>query len=355
MKKLENLLKDYKYGKLTSRKYVNYRNIPVTCLDVTEENAKIFNEILDNLKRLNLFKLVRTPSGGISKTVKNFRIPSYDYSTSNSGAELIILLVKGFYRIQFRHLAKADNGNVEMTGRTAFETFRDLCADKGINLSKYAISNGYEVKNEISKPLIKVERDAFLDKIFRNAHHIDFHNSYPAGLVNTHPEFKELITELYEKRKENKVYKAVLNYTIGFMQSKWTGYRYTNLARDAINDNNKRIIELSERLRKTGHTILAYNTDGIWYLGDEYHGEGEGDSLGQWHNDHNAEQIRFKSAGSYEFIENGEYHPVVRGYTTLDRELDRTEWKWGDIYTSGVIQYAFNENGIILVVRKDTK
>ena len=101
MKKLENLLKDYKYGKLTSRKYVNYRNIPVTCLDVTEENAKIFNEILDNLKRLNLFKLVRTPSGGISKTVKNFRIPSYDYSTSNSGAELIILLVKGFYRIQF--------------------------------------------------------------------------------------------------------------------------------------------------------------------------------------------------------------------------------------------------------------
>ena len=65
--------------------------------------------------------------------------------------------------------------------------------------------------------------------------------------------------------------------------------------------------ELAKQLKDSGRMVLAYNTDGIWYCGEIYHGEGEGNGLGQWSNDHTNCTIRFKSAGSYEYIENGKY------------------------------------------------
>ena len=46
-------------------------------------------------------------------------------------------------------------------------------------------------------------------------------------------------------------------------------------------NTNRRIRGLTEALRENGNTILAYNTDGIWYVGDIYHGPGEGDQAGQ--------------------------------------------------------------------------
>ena len=87
--------------------------------------------------------------------------------------------------------------------------------------------------------------------------------------------------------------------------------------------------KLAEILEKKGRIVLLFNTDGIWYKGAPYHGEGEGDGLGQWHNDHVRCKFRMKSAGAYEFIENGVYTPVVRGVSLEKRE----GWQWGDIYT----------------------
>lgn len=78
--------------------------------------------------------------------------------------------------------------------------------------------------------------------------------------------------------------------------------------------------------------VLLYNTDGIWYCGDVYHGEGEGKRLGEWENDHINCMFRAKSAGSYEFVEDGKYYPVVRGRTNLDLITPRENWKWGDIF-----------------------
>ena len=130
------------------------------------------------------------------------------------------------------------------------------------------------------------------------------------------------------------------------MQSKWCGYKYAHLSRDAITDNNNRIIKLSDELSSQGRVILSYNTDGIWYQGEIYHGNGEGHDLGQWENDHINCQFRMKSDGSYEFIENGKYYPVVRGYTRLDRIKPRTEWVWGDIYQAGIITFSIDINGI---------
>lgn len=350
MEQLQELLKDYKLTELTHINKLNYINIKCSLLTPSIANAKTFNEILHYLQKNVSNKIHRTKSGGISKS-HFIRIPSYDYTYSNAGAELLIITEFGMYRIQFRPKLAETEDSKAMSGRQAFNKFKEILSENGINLDDYAVDNGIEVKKEIEKPMIKMERSMFIssenENGFTNVHHIDFHNSYPGGLMITHPEFKQVIEMMYNKRKENPIYKAILNYSIGFMQSKWVGYRYAALSRDAINNNNARIRKVAQALKDSDRVVLAYNTDGIWYAGDIYHGEGEGKNVGQWENDHINCHIRFKSAGAYEFIENGKYHPVVRGYTKLDVIKSRDEWKWGDIYQNDLLVFGFTDNGIV--------
>ena len=84
---------------------------------------------------------------------------------------------------------------------------------------------------------------------------------------------------------------------------------------------------LTEKLEAQGYTVIGYNTDGIFYQKqdgmDWYHDRDEGQSLGQWKTDHIFDKIRFKSAGAYEYIENGVYHPVIRGKTVYERTVPR--------------------------------
>jgi hypothetical protein len=49
------------------------------------------------------------------------------------------------------------------------------------------------------------------------------------------------------------------------------------------------------------------------------------------------------SAGAYEFIEKGQYFPVIRG---IPNDI-KTEWKWGDIYKEKAIPsiFSFTEEG----------
>lgn len=304
MKTLNELLSGFAATPLN--KCSNYINIKCSLLTPNENNAETFNEILQYLKDNVTHRVLRTPSGGISKA-KYLRVPSYDYTYGVSGAELLVIAECGAYRIQFRTKLAEDADNKKMSGRKAFKEFKAILSENGINLEDYAVENGLEIKKEIERPLIKMERDIYIQtkdsKGYSNCHHIDFHNSYPAGLVATHPEFKEVIEMLYNKRKENPIYKAVLNYSVGFMQSKWCGYRFATLTRDAINNNNERVRAVAKALKESGRVVLAYNTDGIWYSGEIYHGEGEGSHLGEWENDHINCLLRFKSAGAYEFIE----------------------------------------------------
>ena len=345
---LYNIIKDMKHGKIIYPN-PNYMMIPVTLLEPNKENAELFNKILKLLEEADFHLLQRTPSGGIAKGINKLILPAYDYTYTLTNAEITILYSKGAWRIQFRSpiFEDSDTGK-KISGKKAFIMFKKYCADYNINLDDYAVDNGLDIKGEIESPLICMANAGQKDRIWNNVNHVDFHNSYPAGLVNTHPEFHDVIKMCYDKRKEkDKMYKAVLNLSIGFMQSKWCGYKYATLSRDAINDNNKRIKELAQRLTDAGNIILAYNTDGIWYKGDVYHGEGEGKDLGQWENDHVNCTFRMKSDGAYEFIEDGKYHPVVRGYTRLDRIKDRSNWEWGDIYQAEIETYSITEEGII--------
>lgn len=332
MTRLERLLAE-KGSFITER--VNKLKIPVYALDNTAIGAHEFNEYYqDILKRKGWNDICRTASGGVSISKKNFKPPMWDVRYTKACIEITVIGTK-MIRIQFRQTTSVDlsEGEQVIYGRQAFAAFKRELAKDGIALDDYVISNGAEVKKEIPQYLIKMERETMRDVTMDGCHHLDFHNSFPAGLVNTHPEFGKTIERLYKQRKEKPINKAILNYSIGFMQSiDNTGARWAHLSKDAITDNNNRIMQMARLLKSSGRQVISYNTDGIWYRGEIYHGEGEGKNLGEWENDHINCRFRAKSAGAYEFIEDGKYYPVIRGRTNLDLIKPREEWEWGDIY-----------------------
>ena len=262
---------------------------------------------------------------------------SFDVSQTTSGWKLFII------RNRFRYVfyyglpdARLKGGRFAEGGKGWKLMCKEFLKDN-INIDNYAIdpNEGMRIKTspDFPKPYIDM-KGAPNGQIFEHCNHIDFHSSYPAGLANTHPEFRPTIERIYQQRKTNPNRKLSLNCFIGCRQSPQSTWkcRWSHLAKDAIADNNRRIDEMDARLKANGDKILGHNTDGIWYQGPVYHGEGEGNDLGQWRNDYVDCRFRAKSRGAYEFIENGKYYPVVRGITELDWIKPREEWQWGDIF-----------------------
>lgn len=330
------------------------------------------NEELDRNKFNKIYQWIRQhdAKGYLAETTdekysifkENYMKCAFFYIIDQSASCCATVFVR--YGCYLFELSLMDRGGVatntegkKIYGYQAFARFKKKCEEQGIDIEAYAVSKaeGLKLKTQIGKPLIKLSPFAETNVVYENVHHIDFHNSYPAGLVNTHPEFREVVEYFYKNRKVDPINKAVLNLSIGFMQSGKIQYRLAQLSKDAINDNNKRVRQLADNLHYCGRKVLLFNTDGIWYQGDIYSGPGEGKELGQWENDHINCTLRIKSAGSYEFIEDGHYHPVVRGKTRLDNIKPREEWQWGDIYNNDtLISYVFDfENGIITEVEDE--
>lgn len=244
----------------------------------------------------------------------------------------------------------------KVTGLDAFNMFKAECRKIAYPWAESCNEVIKEIKDtEIEKAWIKLNDGklySWSGRELANVHHIDRHSAWPASLCEAHPEFYEYFHGLYEKKEafegpsEENVYKWYLNYAIGAMQSlKFRGYRYPRLARDAINGNNRWMEMMTKRLERNKFTVIAYNTDGIFYADFRnpnrlYHDELEGDDMGQWCHDHHFEKIRFKSAGAYEYIENGKYHAVVRG---IPKEISET-FVWGDIYIHHPKKYAWTDD-----------
>ena len=325
---------------------LNYLLIPVSTFDITQEGAKAFNKIYLWLKKQKLHKLERTSSGSI-KNGPHVKRPAWDIKVNHYCVELTVVMEGKAWRIQFR--TKLPKG---MSGRKAFTVFKRLLLKDGVDLEKMAIDNGPEVKKEIEHYLVKPYHKFFLNKTYENAHHIDFHSSFAGGLANTHPEFRKTLEWLYEHREKSDINKNILNFSIGYMQSlQGCKAKWAHLSKDAISDNNKRVLDVVKRLEESGRTVLLLNTDGVWYNGPLYHGEGEGSGLGQWQNDHKNCQFRMAGAGAYEFIEKGKYYPVIRGIPNDTK----TKWQWGDIYKEKAIPSIFSfteEEGVKLDGKK---
>lgn len=330
-----------------------YRADPVV-ISLNEDEAKVFNKVYFMVRDAGLRKIIRTPRGAIAICRENNY--SFDVSVNRCGARLTILL--NGYEFVWR-IGRDEFNAGHVKGWEAWRLFIKLCEEFNIDLKSMEIENGAEVKKTIEKPMIRM---LCCHTELENVHHIDFHSSYASGLALTHPEFRPLIEKLYNERKRKPFYKDVLNCVIGYMQSiSKCSARWAHLAKDAIANNNTRVLAVSMALLNSGRKIIGYNTDGIWYQGPIYHenrgGSGsEGDGVGKWHNDHINCKFRAKSDGAYEFIEDGKYHPVVRGLTKMDRMKERKYWEWGDIYSdhAEVIKFTFTEeNGLVIVKNEE--
>lgn len=324
---------------------INQYNCKPLCLSATEDNAKFFNEVYCYLRQTDMYTIARTKAGAIRKGPRYIsNCYAWDVRKSSLGVMLTISIGGKLYVLKFGLFNKEDAP--EIYPNVAFKQFTEKCMEFGIDLEKYAIDNGHEVRENTETAYIDMNK-AILDKELKNVHHIDFHSSYPAGLANTHPEFRPVMEYYYNLRKTDPVAKFMMNCGIGFMCTEKLGFnaRFAHLRKDAVEDNNRRIEALRLQLIMTGHRIIGHNTDGIWYQGDIYHGPGEGAALGEWENDHTNCLFRAKSDGAYEYIEKGVYKPVLRGQTTYDTvEPDRTKWQWGDIYKTSVIGWKFDIN-----------
>ena len=346
---------DYNY---TGNKSKNIAGWPKIDLAPTDESMRLVNRVLDWGEAIGWRNALTYSELGYPQLTKENK-NTFGLNTKQAGPYLVIDFFTdlGNFIIRFKKIAKT--GEMTISGGVAYQKFRNLCQQYNIKFDEMAIANGEDYKQNIRKPLIDVD-PLLLDCEIENAHHIDFHSAYPGALKETHPEFANLIDYLYDKRKEDETMKAVLNLSVGYFQSKWcvgvvngqkVNYAHADLAADAINLARKKLEELTDRLNEEGRFILAHNTDGVWYTGEIYHGDGEGKECGCWENDHVNCTIRFKSKGAYEYIEDGKYHAVLRGRSSYESIKPREEWEWGDIYkASTVIAYTMENSRI---VRKD--
>lgn len=332
----------------------NKMEIPVNRFSTSEADIDEFNTIYQHCYELEqkgeLHQFVKTQSNGIS--IKRGNICGAMWGLWQSKIMTMIILRNPedcrYYKFQIGYTKAKDDAKGK--GRNAFLTYKSELAKNGVDLETYALQGekeeNLEIKKTIENPPIKCLVPFRLT--LYNAHHIDLNSSFQAGISKAYPEFKPTIESIYAKRKENPVYKDILNMTQGFMQSELLQYRFCHISKAGIDWNNKRIRELAEKLESSGRRILSFNTDGIWYQGDIYHDEDEGTALGQWKNDHVNCKIRYKSHGCYEFVENEVYKPVFRGESSYERIKPKEEWVWGDIFMGDVIKFSFVEGvGII--------
>lgn len=349
-----------KYRHIATPLKINRLKIPKQFLNINEEGALALNSILEKIDELEqkgeIHKAVRTDSGGISYSVKNFHPPMYDiitdYTTKGSFKSVEVIIIANYsWRIVFARAYSSDKDE-DVGGYDCYKKICGIAKKLGLEkkLEAYAIGNkkkALEIKEQIESPKIGLEK-GYQDMTYLNVHHLDLNSAHISGMVEYAPDIKAIWEEIYEQKRlapkdsaERELYKAILTHTWGFFQSSIIGYKYAKLSKAGIAYTNRRIEELTKRLRAAGRIPFLYNTDGIWYIGEPFHDIDEGEELGQWKNDHLNCMLRAKSAGSYEFIEDGKYTPVVRGSTRLDKVKPRSEWEWGDIYNKDAEIFLF--------------
>lgn len=331
---------EYILNKAEVVRNINYLLIPVNQFELSEEGVKNFNKVYFDIKKncKNFSKIVRTPSGSISINKRNFRPYMWDVRELKSCVEITVIAgFSGMFRVQLRS-GKKDHDDFKIWGRTAFAEFKKLCKKHNIDLKKFYIDNGFEVKQQIQKPFICFEKECYEAMTFEHVHHIDLNSSYMSGIAKTFPELFPVIKEAYDLRKDetkNSIYKAILTHTCGFMQSSQIKYSLSHMSKAAIDFNNEMILNIRQKMIEQGFKPILYNTDGIWYThhdGIQYHDENEGKELGQWKNDHTNCIFQALSPGKYHYIENGVCETVLRGQTRLDKMKDRSKWTWKDLY-----------------------
>lgn len=225
-----------------------------------------------------------------------------------------------------------------MGGNIALLQLSNELEKDGHNINDYATpyEEACEIKDNMPSPRKELTQFGkwMRGSYINNVHHIDLNSAYPSGIIESYPELTDTFTRLYNKRKENPKYKDIMNYSIGMMHSDVIHYKYVKLAYAALSHTRKELERITKEMAKhpDKYKIINYNTDGLFYTGDIYHDEYEGNNLGQWKHDHINVTASFKSAAAYEYYENGKWDVVYSGWTSLDAIKKREDWDKGDIY-----------------------
>lgn len=327
-----SILDNYKF-----REIYNKRNtIKFTMEDDGMEKWKSIINYLEEYHQENENQLTISSKG--YPLIRNKCLNGWNVYHSAAGSKLYIhMRDKGYlcFTISVGNTRAKDAKNEDpesVSGGKGFTIFTDELSKDGVNIEGYASKDGYEWKKKIPKALIQYCMGDISDMIFEDIHHIDINSAYMAGIAKANPTLAPTIERIYRLRKEHPEYKAVLTNSQGYMQSICTHFVYSKLAYDGVSYCRDAVIKLAAELAMHGREPLLYNTDGIWYKGDVYHGPNEGTELGQWKNDYTHCKFRAKTPGSYEFLCDGKYYPKQRGKTLLDDIKPRSQWEWGDIY-----------------------
>lgn len=346
---MEALLDGFKY-EITLRP--NFIKLPINYLYMEEDDIERFNAIYKWLKSNVKKSITRTPSGGISFAGTAGRGDQWDYFYKrNLCVALTFKISSRWYRIQIGGAKRSKKKEEkELSGRSAWTIFKRICLKHGINIEDFKITpeEGLREKERIPAPIIQLGREEYADVTFDNVHHIDRNSSYSWGIIESFPELRAPLEEIYHQRKEHPEFKKVLAYLHGVMQSFVLNYEYAHISRAANVSNRNWLVKMARKVRNAGGRIILYNTDGFWYEGEVYHDEDEGKEIGQWKTDHTDCKFRAKSCGAYEFIEDGKYYPVYRGTSSYEKVKSRERWNWGDIYKGEIKHWTFiEEEGIV--------
>lgn len=350
---------EYDFFKLMNK--LKFPTIPLTWLDYEE-----FNEVYEYCVS-NMIEGRKTKSGGIAGGPYNRYHSFYIVNESKMSIELVVCDTSlGCYRFIVGNEKSSDSLTGSKAQRELIKVARELDLTDEIASEAVSSEEGEQIKSTIESPIIQVVSDMYRGREFEHCYHLDANSSYFSRICEWKPSLRPLGEYLYAHRKANNgLYKQVMTNTIGAWQSKYCidindeenrhrkPYQLARFAREAINGTNQFITDQYYNLLKSGYKPLLINTDGIWYQDTKqlgaYHDANEGTSLCQWKNDHNDVKLYIKSAGAYQYIEDGACKTVLRGTCQLDRiKPNRDDWTWREFETYQVIQYKFDkQRGII--------
>lgn len=295
------------------------------------ESYELANLLLKQCKDLNLKRLPRYPSGVLVKNrLFEYIYGSYDFQiVKNSqnnvirGFILTIVIKDTYFKFSFGGLRNKS----DVSGIVCWNEFLKRCKENNINLDDYKNTEeeGIELKKQINKPLIK---NFELNKYIDHANHLDLHAAYPSLVIEKHKEFLPVFTGLK---------KPIGDVAIGYMQSRFTKYKYANLSKEAVNGVNDKILSYHIDLEAKGFKVIGWNTDGIWYIDKTgknrlYHNKDEGPGFGKWEHDYKDCRFYAVSDGQYFFYENGIFNVRLRGFYRKDTEKPREQWNEDDFF-----------------------